>query len=113
MSEMPGPDVDVIDRAPAQPAPSAIPTDASSSSAWTTAKVAFPVSWSLRYFLKYSINVSTTDEDGVIGYQVTTVTPAIIAPIAMAALASMRTFPPLLFIRSARHGSRLGRFCSA
>ncbi len=37
---MPGPEVAVMDRAPAQPAPSAMPTEASSSSAWTMAKVA-------------------------------------------------------------------------
>ena len=49
ISEMPGPEVAVIDRAPAQPAPSAMPIDASSSSAWTIAKVAFPVSLSMRY----------------------------------------------------------------
>ena len=53
MSEIPGPDVAVIERAPAQPAPSAIPIDASSSSACTTAKVAFPVSLSIRYFFRY------------------------------------------------------------
>ncbi len=37
ISEMPGPDVAVIERAPAQPAPSTMPMDASSSSACTTA----------------------------------------------------------------------------
>ena len=50
---MPGPDVDVIARAPAQPAPMTIPIAAISSSAWTIAKVAFPVSLSMRYFFMY------------------------------------------------------------
>ncbi len=48
ISEMPGPDVVVIARAPAQPAPSTMPIAASSSSAWTTAKVGLPVSGSTR-----------------------------------------------------------------
>ena len=42
MSEMPGPAVAVMARAPAQPAPMTIPTAASSSSACTTAKVGLP-----------------------------------------------------------------------
>ena len=37
MSEMPGPAVAVIARAPAQPAPITMPIDAISSSAWTIA----------------------------------------------------------------------------
>ena len=76
MSEIPGPDVAVIDLAPAQPAPIAIPSAAISSSACTTANVAFPVSLSMRYARKYSISVSHSDDDGVMGYHVTTVTPA-------------------------------------
>ena len=47
---MPGPDVDVIDRAPAQTAPTTMPSAAISSSAWTIANVALPVSLSMRYF---------------------------------------------------------------
>ena len=39
ISEMPGPEVQVIERAPAHPAPIAMPMAASSSSACTTAKV--------------------------------------------------------------------------
>jgi hypothetical protein len=50
MSEMPGPDVEVMARAPAQLAPTTIPSAAISSSAWTIAKLALPVSWSMRYF---------------------------------------------------------------
>ena len=49
ISEMPGPAVDVIDRAPAQEAPTTMPRAAISSSAWTTAKLALPVSLSVRY----------------------------------------------------------------
>jgi hypothetical protein len=50
MSEMPGPEVDVIALAPTQLAPMTIPMAAISSSAWTMAKVALPVSLSMRYF---------------------------------------------------------------
>ena len=45
---MPGPEVEVIERAPAQPAPSTMPMAAISSSACTTAKVALPVAGSRR-----------------------------------------------------------------
>jgi len=48
ISEIPGPAVEVIDRAPAHPAPIAIPTAANSSSAWTIAKLALP-SFSILY----------------------------------------------------------------
>ncbi len=48
ISEMPGPLVEVMDRAPAQPAPMTMPIAASSSSACTTANVAFCVSGSMR-----------------------------------------------------------------
>jgi hypothetical protein len=48
ISEMPGPDVDVIARAPAQVAPTTMPSAAISSSACTTANEAFPVSLSVR-----------------------------------------------------------------
>ncbi len=43
----PGPEVAVMERAPAQPAPITMPIAASSSSACTTAKVALPVSGSM------------------------------------------------------------------
>ena len=52
ISEMPGPDVEVIARAPAQLAPRTMPMAAISSSACTTANVALPVSWSMRYFCR-------------------------------------------------------------
>ena len=65
MSEIPGPDVEVIERAPAHPAPNAIPSAAISSSACTTANVAFPVSLSIRCFLRYSMRLSHKDDDGV------------------------------------------------
>ena len=42
ISEMPGPEVAVMERAPAQPAPTTMPMAASSSSACTMAKVALP-----------------------------------------------------------------------
>src|ERR1019366_4797459 len=44
--------------------------------------------------------VSTSEEEGVIGYQVTTVQPANIAPSAQAALPSMMILPAVSFIRS-------------
>src|SRR5258708_40359347 len=93
MSEMPGPAVDVIERAPAQLAPITMPSEAISSSAWTIANVALPVSLSTRYFFMSPISDSHSDEDGVIGYQATTVTPAIMQPIAAAAVPSLRILP--------------------
>ena len=46
ISEMPGPEVLVKARAPFQPAPITMPIEASSSSAWTMAYLALPVSLS-------------------------------------------------------------------
>src|SRR5581483_2255164 len=105
MSEMPGPDVAVIERAPAQLAPITMPSEAISSSICTTAKVAFPVALSTRYFLRYPISDSHKDDDGVIGYQATTVTPAIMQPMAAAALPSIRILPAVSFIFSMKYGS--------
>ena len=47
------------------------------------------------------------------GYQVTTVTPAYIAPIAAAELPSIRILPCVLSIRSTKNRSALGRLASA
>ncbi len=113
MSEMPGPEVAVMARAPAQLAPSTIPMEASSSSACTTAKVALPVSLSTRYRRRYPISDSTSDDDGVIGYQLTTVTPANRQPSAVAALPSITIFPAVAFIRSTRQRSVLVRLPAA
>jgi hypothetical protein len=112
MSEMPGPAVEVMERAPAQPAPRTMPTAASSSSACTTAKVALPFS-SMRVCLAYSMIDSQSEDDGVIGYQVTTVTPPKIEPMAAAALPSMMIFPSVAFIRSMRHLFWRGRLALA
>ncbi len=98
---MPGPDVDVIARAPTQLAPITMPTAAISSSAWTIAKVALPVSLSMRCLRIRSMSDSQSDEDGVIGYHATTVTPAMRQPMAAAWLPSMRILPAFAFIRSA------------
>src|SRR3990170_8632207 len=96
---MPGPAVDVIARAPAQPAPMTIPIDAISSSACTIANVAFPEVLSTRYFFMYPISVSGNDDEGVIGYQATTVTPAIMEPSAAAALGwGGEIMPPPFFL---------------
>src|SRR5205807_9288338 len=92
---MPGPAVAVIARAPAQLAPMTMPSDAISSSAWTIANVAFPVSLSTRYFFMYEISDSHSEDEGVIGYQATTVTPAIMQPMAAAALPSTRILPEI------------------
>src|ERR1700683_792675 len=99
MNETPGPAVAVILRAPAQPAPITMPTAASSSSACTMANVALP-SGPMRYSFMYSIIVSTSDDDGVIGYQVTTVHPANMHPMAAAELPSMMILPAVLSMRS-------------
>ena len=56
---------------------------------------------------------SHNDDDGVIGYQATTVTPAIMQPIAAAALPSIRIFPAVSFIGSIANGSFLVKFVSA
>src|ERR1700730_1709351 len=88
MSEIPGPAEEVMPRAPAQPAPTTMPTAASSSSAWTIAKVALP-SGPMREGFMYSIMLSGRDDEGVIGYQATMVTPANMQPSAAAELPSM------------------------
>ena len=90
-----------------------MPSDAISSSACTIANVAFPVSLSIRYFFMYPMSDSHSDEDGVIGYQATTVTPAIMQPMAAAALPSIRILPAVSFIGSKTNGSCFGRFASA
>ena len=91
---------EVIARAPAQLAPRTIPIDAISSSAWTIAYVAFPVALSIRYLFMYPMSASGNDEDGVMGYQATTVTPPNIAPSAAAVFPSIRIIPSVLSIRS-------------
>src|SRR5919197_6278291 len=113
MSEMPGPAVAVIARAPAQLAPITMPSDAISSSACTIANVAFPVLLSTRYLFMYEMSDSHSDEDGVIGYQATTVTPAIMQPMAAAALPSMRILPTVSLIASIEKGSCLVKLASA
>src|SRR5258708_32748546 len=90
---MPGPEVEVIARAPAHPAPIAMPTAASSSSACTTEISFSPVLGSTRNRSAYAIRFSHRDEEGVIGYQAATVTPPINAPSAAAWLPSTSTLP--------------------
>src|ERR1051325_2657593 len=110
---MPGPAGAVIDRAPAQLAPMTMPSDAISSSACTIANVAFPVALSIRYFFMYEMSDSHSEDEGVIGYHATTVTPAIMQPMAAAALPSMTILPAVSFMRSMAYGSCLGRWASA
>src|SRR5690348_9546936 len=97
---MPGPEVEVIERAPAQAAPSTMPMLESSSSHCTTAYVALPVCGSWRYLRASGMKDSGKLEDGVIGYQATTVQPAITQPMAAAALPSMMILPAVLSMRS-------------
>src|SRR5579864_5713063 len=110
---MPGPAVAVIERAPAQLAPTTIPSDAISSSACTIANVAFPVALSTRYFFMYVISDSHSEDEGVIGYQATTVTPAIMQPMAAAAFPSIRILPAVSFIGSMTYGSCFVKVASA
>ena len=56
---------------------------------------------------------STSDEDGVMGYQVTTVTPANTQPSAAAALPSMMILPAVEFMRWTRNGSLLVKVLAA
>jgi hypothetical protein len=56
---------------------------------------------------------SHNDDEGVIGYQPTKVTPAIMQPIAAAAFPSIRIIPDVLFIGSTTNGSCLARLASA
>src|SRR5436190_12629598 len=110
---MPGPAVAVIARAPAQLAPITIPSDAISSSACTMANVACPVALSIRYFFMYEMSDSQSEDEGVIGYQATTVTPASMQPIAAAAFPSMRILPAVSFIGWIEYGSCFVKLASA
>ena len=51
---------------------------------------------------------SQSDDEGVIGYHATTVTPAIMQPMAAAAFPSMRIFPAVSFIGSMTERILLG-----
>src|SRR5690242_11121955 len=100
ISEMPGPAVDVNERAPHQPAPMTIPAAASSSSAWMSAYLRCFVAGSMRKRSQYSLNASMSDVDGVIGYHAPTVAPAYTAPNAAAEFPSMRILSDVAFNRS-------------
>ena len=89
-----------------------MPTAASSSSACTMANVAFP-SAPMRKRFMYSIMLSGSDDDGVIGYQATMVTPANMQPRAAAELPSMMILPAVLSMRWMKYGSRLTRLAAA
>ena len=102
MSEMPGPDVDVNARAPAQPAPSTMPIEAISSSAWMTATFFFFVTGSTRRSSQKSMKDSQSEDDGVIGYHAQTVAPPKTQPSAAAVLPSTMILPSVAFIRSTR-----------
>lgn len=76
ISEMPGPEVGVKARAPFQPAPIAMPIEASSSSAWMMQNFFSPVSGSTRYVSQKALKASISEVEGVIGYQAPKVAPA-------------------------------------
>src|SRR2546426_4256588 len=101
MSEMPGPAVAVKARAPFQLAPTTMPIEASSSSAWMMANLFLPVSLSTRSFEQERWKASASDEDGVIGYQAQTVAPPYRHPKAAAALPSMKILSPTAYARFA------------
>src|ERR1700726_5358024 len=96
ISEMPGPEVAVKARAPFQDAPMTMPIEASSSSPWTMAYLALPVSGSWRSRLQWLVKASAKEEDGVIGYQAQTVAPPYTAPSAAAELPSIKMRSPTL-----------------
>ncbi len=75
ISEMPGPEVQVNARAPFQPAPTTMPIEAISSSAWMMPNLASPVAGSTRSFWQCSVKASASEVEGVIGYQAQTVAP--------------------------------------
>src|SRR5687768_18354932 len=97
MSEMPGPEVAVKARAPFQPAPIAIPIEASSSSPWMIANLFFPVAGSTRSFWQYLMKLSASEDEGVIGYHAQTLAPPYTAPSAAALLPSTKILLPTLF----------------
>ncbi len=96
ISEMPGPAVAVKARAPFHDAPITMPIEASSSSPWTMAYLAFLVSGSWRSRLQWAVKASASDDDGVIGYQAQTVAPPYTAPSAAALFPSMKMRSPTL-----------------
>src|SRR4029078_10111754 len=112
MSEIPGPAVAVMARAPAQPAPTTMPIAASSSSACTIANVALP-SAPMRKRFMYSIMLSGSDDEGVIGYHATMVAPANMQPKAAAEFPSIMILPAVLSMRWMKYGSRLVRLAAA
>src|SRR5260370_25788429 len=93
---MPGAEVAVKAREPFHDAPMTMPIEASSSSPWTMAYFALPVSGSWRSFLQWLAKASASDDEGVIGYQAQTVAPPYTAPSAAALLPSMKIRAPTL-----------------
>src|ERR1700730_18007371 len=57
--------------------------------------------------------LSGSDDDGVIGYQATMVTPANMQPRAAAEFPSMMILPAVLSARWMKYGSRLDRVAAA
>src|SRR4030081_1104344 len=59
------------------------------------------------------MKLSTSDEDGVIGYHIATVQPAKMQPSAAAAFPSIMILPAVAFIASNTKGSCLVKFVDA
>src|SRR3954453_8230463 len=59
------------------------------------------------------MKLSTSDEDGVIGYHIATVQPANMQPSAAAAFPSIMILPAVAFIASSTNGSCLVKFVDA
>src|SRR3990167_31766 len=111
ISETPGPEVVVKARAPFQPAPTTMPIDAISSSAWTMAYRFSPVALSTRNFWQYYWNASAQDDEGVIGYQAQTVAPPYTQPSAAALLPSTKMRSPTSSAGRTRNEIGCARFC--
>src|SRR5215213_5319198 len=109
ISDTPGPEVAVKARAPFQPAPTTMPTEASSSSPCTIAYLCLPVSLSTRSLEQYFSNASASDDDGVIGYQAQTDAPPYTQPSAAALLPSIKIFRPTLSAFLSRRPIGCGR----
>src|SRR6187397_342231 len=96
ISDTPGPEVVVNARAPFQPAPTTMPMEAISSSAWITANLFLPEAASTRSFMQYFWNASASEDEGVIGYHAHTVAPPYTQPSAAAVFPSTKMRSPTL-----------------
>ena len=111
--EIPGPEEAVKALAPFQPAPIAIPIAANSSSAWTMEYFLLPEPGSILKRLQYLLNASTTEVDGVNGYQDATVAPPYTQPSPTAVFPSIKILPSFLLVALSLSGSGHSKFSLA